>query len=281
MTDLSRRAKHHLGQNFLIDQNILSKMTAVIGLGPHDTVLEIGPGRGALTEKILASGATLFAVEKDPDLAEHLAATIRCDRFHLIRDDFLAYDLTQCPALTRVLGNIPYNISTPILNKLIDNRKLLTDVFLTTQWEFAQRLAAQPGTKDYGALTCYLRYYADLETLFKISARCFRPVPRVASCFLRLSFRPPELRAHNEAWLSHVIQTAFRQRRKKILNSLAGLCGKQQIENLLDKLQISHDRRADQLDLNDFIRIANLTNSTDPRTCRPNRKTNAEPFHPD
>jgi len=281
MKDLSQHAKRHLGQNFLVDQNILSKMIDAAGLGPTDTVLEIGPGRGALTQKILESGATLFAVEKDPELTGYLAATIRSDRFHVVHDDFLTCDLTQFPGLTQVMGNIPYNISTPILNKLIENRRLLSKVFLTTQWEFAGRLRAKPGTKDYGALTCYIRYYADIEILFKISAQCFRPVPRVASCFFRLTFRPPSLAADNEVWLFHVIRTAFQQRRKKILNSLTGLCGKQHFEDCLTELQIPHDKRADQLALNDFIRIANLTNSTAPRMCRPNRKTSAEPSHPD
>lgn len=259
---LSKIAKKHLGQHFLIDENTKNRIIDAAGLSADDAVLEIGPGLGALTQMILKTGAGVHAIEKDSALIPQLKQKVDSKNFHLIEADFLKHDLSRLPSISKVLGNIPYNISSPIIEKLITCRSKFQDIFLTTQLEFAQRLTAHPGTKDYGALTCFIQYYADVKILFKISPNCFRPVPKVTSCFLEIHFREPELKAQNEDLLFKITRAAFQQRRKKIENALAGISEKKTIEKTLDALKIKKGSRADHVSLEDYIRLTNSINQT-------------------
>ena len=292
MTSPYPAAKKHFGQNFLINENIKHKIIDAAQLSPDDTVLEIGPGLGALTEKIVETGAELFAVEKDPALAAHLPHLINAKNFHLIQDDFLTYDLRELPRITKVIGNIPYNISTPIIKKLLAHQAHLQTALLTTQWEFAKRLTAKPGTKDYGSLTCLVQYYAETDILFKINARSFRPAPKVASCFIKLQFRKHTACVQDERLLFRIIHTAFQQRRKKVQNALAGILEKNKMECVLETAGIKKDIRPDQISLEDYIRITDLIYrrqknpgqfpaQSDPEYLHPSRKTNAATTLPD
>ncbi len=249
--------KKHLSQHFLIEAKIKERMIASCHLTKQDIVLEIGPGLGALTQEIIKRVKHLYTVESDPLLYEKLAQQLSQDNLTMFCEDFLKINFKTLPLLTKIIGNLPYHISTPILEKLIRNRDRLKEAFLTVQLEFAQRLVAPVNSKDYGALTCFVQYYADVSILFKISALSFRPIPKVNSCFIHLNFLPPAFPAQNEDYLSQIIQQAFVLRRKKIVNSLSLLIGKGKLLEILNHLKINENLRAENLTLKNYIDIAN------------------------
>ena len=225
----------------------------------HDQhVLEIGPGQGALTRHIVERVKSLYAVEMDPRLYRLLKERFPDDHVHLIRSDFMKFALNTLPAPVKVVGNLPYNISTPIIEKLISERTNLTEAFLTVQHEFGKRLTAQPRSKDYGSLSCYVQYYADVRILFLIKPACFRPVPKVTSCFLKLSFRDTTIPVRDETFLFKVIRAAFQHRRKTLANALSGFTEKPQLLDILKNANISPASRPDALSLTDYCNIINM-----------------------
>jgi 16S rRNA (adenine1518-N6/adenine1519-N6)-dimethyltransferase len=250
------RPKKNLGQNFLADKHIQQKIIQACDLRPEDIVVEIGPGQGVLTRLIAPLVGKLICVETDRDLVEHLKGAV--PSVEIIHADFLKWDMGHLPSGTKVIGNIPYYISTPIIEKLITNRKNFSTAFLTVQLEFGQRLTAKPGGKEYGALTCFVQYYADLKLLFKIKNTSFKPAPKVDSCFLRMMMRPHgQGPASDEEFLFKLIQTAFRQRRKTIVNTLKGLAGRKKLEESLESLGISFNARPENLTLSNYIQLSN------------------------
>jgi 16S rRNA (adenine1518-N6/adenine1519-N6)-dimethyltransferase len=271
--------KKHLGQNFLTDIRIQQKIVQSCDLKPEDVVVEIGPGEGVLTRAIAPQVKRLICVETDRDLIGPLqmsfpnvppldgippeAATSIGNPVEIVHADFLKWDFfSLCHSREsgnpiKVIGNIPYYISTPIIEKLIEDRTRLSSAFLTVQLEFGQRLTAKPGGKDYGSLSCFAQYYADIKMLFKIKNTCFKPAPKVDSCFLRLTMRPYSQKAGDEGFLFKLIQTAFQQRRKNIVNSLKGLVGKEELEGALENLGINFNARPENLTLSNYIDLCN------------------------
>lgn len=249
------QAKKSFGQNFLNDKRIQQKIIEACAFSNDDTVLEIGPGQGALTRLIAPHVKKLICVEADRDLIEPLRTEFAGTHVEIVHANFLNYRL---PPGAKIFGNIPYNISTPILEKIIENRKHIAQAFLTVQLEFGQRLAAKPGAKDYGSLTCFVQYYADVKLLFKIKNTCFTPAPKVDSCFVSLAMKArPEFAAKDEAFLFKMIQTSFQQRRKTILNTLHSFMSKEELSTILNKFNIDPQARPEMLKLSDFINIAN------------------------
>jgi len=257
---ISYKAKKHLGQNFLTDQRTQLKIIQSCDLQSSDTVLEIGPGQGALTNLIAPVVGKLICVETDHDLIEPLKGTVPFlgTAHEIIHANFLKWDMALLPEGIKVIGNIPYNISTPIIEKLIEQREKISSAFLTVQLEFGQRLAANPGGKEYGSLSCFAQYYLDIKLLFKIKNTCFRPAPKVDSCFLRLIPRPPIKKAHDEVFLFKMIQTAFQQRRKTIVNALKPITEKDILEKALASLKIDFNKRPEVLTLSNYVDLANL-----------------------
>jgi len=279
----THRPKKELGQNFLVDKHIQQKIIQACELNAEDVVVEIGPGQGVLTQLIAPHVKQLTCVETDRDLIEPLrmsfpnvppgrdpaaAVTLIGPSFRtlagarnpveIIHADFLKWNMEDLPDGIKVIGNIPYYISTPIIEKLIENRAKVSMAFLTVQLEFGQRLTSKPGGKDYGSLSCFAQYYADIKMLFKIKNTCFKPVPKVDSCFLRLTMRPrPQEIASDEEFLFKLIQTAFQQRRKNIVNSLKGLVGKEKLEESLKALNINLNARPENLTLSNYINLCN------------------------
>lgn len=253
----ARVPKKHLGQNFLVDPNIKNKIIAACHLQKDDIVLEIGPGPGALTRIIVAQVKTLYAVETDAGFCEDLKRDPDLGAVKVIHGDILKYDLKSLPPGTTVIGNLPYYISSPIIERLIGHRSIFPQCFLTVQWEFGRRLTAQPHTKDYGSLSCFAQYYGDVKILFKIPPAAFRPAPRVVSCFVAITFREPQIKAHNEPLLFDIIRTAFQQRRKKISNSLKTFANRETLAEIFEKCRINEGNRAENLSLADYIRITN------------------------
>ena len=269
--------KKHLGQNFLHDQRILGKITDACAFTPQDTVVEIGPGKGVLTRLLAPRVKTLYAVEYDKDLVAYLkdlsfpSASVG-NPVHIIHADFLKWDLDNIPQPVKVIGNIPYYISTPIIERLIAQRAGITEAFLTVQLEFGRRLAAKSGGKEYGSLSCFIQYYAEVQVLFKIKNSCFTPVPKVDSCFVRLAFRPkPAYHPKNEAMVFKVIRQAFSQRRKTIVNALLPLVerfpspsvgrvreggAKEYLARVLGALSLSPQTRPEQISLQNYVDIS-------------------------
>jgi 16S rRNA (adenine1518-N6/adenine1519-N6)-dimethyltransferase len=217
---VSRYAKRSLGQNYLVDANLQRKIVKALGAGSQDEVLEIGPGRGALTRHLVGTVRRLILVELDDDHARALA-----DRFgsrtdvEVIHGDVLEFDRTQGlhdPEAALVVGNIPYNITTPIVFDLLE-RPRPREIVLMVQDEVARRMAAPVGTKAYGALSVGVRSVARVERLFKVGRAAFRPVPGVDSAVVRITpIRPEPMDASEEEWLRVLVRAAFQWRRKQL-----------------------------------------------------------------
>lgn len=249
------RPKKYLGQNFLINARIRERIVDSCDLQSCDNVLEIGPGRGSLTELLAPKVKMIYAVEKDPRLFADLKEKFSHQKnLTLFCDDILKFPISQLPPLTKVVGNLPYNISTPIIEKFLTEPHPCQELYFTVQLEFGRRLAAQPGSKDYGALSCFIQYFCHVQILFEISPECFRPIPKVTSCFIKISFHPPQEPVADTEKLFHLIRTAFQQRRKKITNSLSSLLGEKAAE-IFKKAGINKDLRAENLTLRDYIHI--------------------------
>ncbi len=249
--------KKNLGQNFLTDIRIRQKIIQACDLKIEDVVVEIGPGQGVLTRLIAPVVKRLICVETDRDLIGPLSSGLS-PSVEIIHADFLKWDMGHLPPGTKVIGNIPYYISTPIIEKLIKDRTKFSEAFLTVQSEFGGRLTAKAGGKDYGSLSCFTQYYADIKMLFKIKNTCFKPVPKVDSCFLRLTMSPqPEELASDEEFCFKLIQRAFQQRRKNIVNSLKGLVAREKLEEALKSLGINPSARPENLTLLNYIALSN------------------------
>ena len=250
--------KKHLGQNFLTDVRIQQKIIQACDLNSGDVVVEIGPGQGVLTRLIAPQVKSLICVEADRDLIGPLRLNLPSS-VEIVHADFLKWDMSHLPSGVKVIGNIPYYISTPIIERLITDRAHFSVVFLTVQLEFGQRLTAKAGggKKDYGSLSCFAQYYADIKMLFKIKNTCFKPAPKVDSCFLRLMMSQREEGVSDEEFLFKIIQTAFQQRRKTIVNSLKGLLGREKLEEAIKALGINPNARPENLTLSNYINLCN------------------------
>jgi len=256
--------KKRLGQNFLIDPNILAKIVSGSGVQPHDTVLEIGAGNGALTRRIASVvRKKVFACEIDRRLLPILREAVQgAPHVTVIEGDVLRLDLASLipeGEKIKVLGNIPYNLSTPLIEFIIAGRHRISEAYLTVQKEFAGRMSASSGTKAYGSLSCFVGYYAEAEILFAIGRQCFRPVPKVDSVFIRLRMREDfVLSPLEEERLFGVIRHAFQQRRKMLTNSLKGVVPQETLERFFSRYRIDPRIRPERLSLQDFIELSIL-----------------------
>jgi 16S rRNA (adenine1518-N6/adenine1519-N6)-dimethyltransferase len=249
-----------LGQNFLTDRNIQKKMIEALDAGKEDTVLEIGPGMGALTGELCKRAKKVVAVEKDRRLYEFLSKNREFDNLELIHGDILKYEFNNKEKI-KVVGNLPYYISSPILIRLLRNKDFIKEIFITTQKEFAERLIAVPGKKDYGSISCFTQFHAEPDILFSVKKSAFYPVPKVDSAFLKIVIRDKDVYLTDEDKLFKIIRAGFEKRRKTILNSLysSGICPSK--ENLSEKLKavsIDPERRPETMTLSEFIKLAEI-----------------------
>ena len=267
------RAKKRLGQHFLVEPKIIHKIIACARFTESDLVLEIGPGKGALTLPLARSVGRVVAIEKDALLVSLLQKRLnraRINNVTLINHDILKWDFHEIrlPSSTRllVIGNLPYNISSPVLDKLIKNRNLLNRAVLMFQLEVAKRLTASPGGKAYGAMTLFIQYHAHTRVLLEVTKDAFNPKPKVNSMVLELDFKNPyPKRALNEDTFKKVIKGAFGHRRKIILNSLRGVSPSWDYKLLLEAMKtcgIDSKRRAETLDIDEFICLTDVLAST-------------------
>jgi 16S rRNA (adenine1518-N6/adenine1519-N6)-dimethyltransferase len=253
------RARKRFGQNFLHDQQVISRIVKAIVPSAGQSLVEIGPGQGALTGPILATGASLTAIEIDRDLAARLRQEFTDNpAFTLVEMDVLDFDfasLVATPASLRILGNLPYNISTPLLFHLLQYRELIHDMVFMLQLEVVERLAAAPGSDHYGRLSVMAQYHCRVELLFKVPPGAFVPRPKVDSAIVRLvPHRPLPHPVHDYACFEQVVRAAFGQRRKTLRNTLKSFVTSSQWETL----GIDSGLRAETLGVGDYARIANL-----------------------
>lgn len=242
------------GQNYLHDQNILSKIAEVIQPQSEDTIVEIGPGKGALTSKLFDKANSYFAVEIDSRVIEDLK--INFPNITVVNEDFLNIDLNKFYLNNkrfRAVGNIPYNITSPILFKLLESRSIVKDVVLLVQLEVAQRIVAKSGTKEYGILSVILNTFADVKLCFKVSPNVFYPRPKVYSAVIKLDFKEDEIN-FNESLFIKTVKATFNQRRKTLRNSLGNSIFAELIN---EDCPINLNLRAEQLTIKDFIDLTN------------------------
>lgn len=255
------RARKRFGQNFLTSEALVQRIVRSIAPRSGDCLIEIGPGQGALTGPLRALLDELYVVEIDRDLAAALRA--RSDPgLHVIEQDALALHLpTLMPgrADIRIAGNLPYNISTPLLFHLLEQRALIRDMHFLLQREVVDRMAAAPGSGEYGRLSVMLQYCCEVEPLFQVPPEAFRPRPRVQSRLVRLVPRAPEVVARDHALLGSLVKTAFGMRRKTLRNALRNLVGAETIQ----AAGLAPGLRPEQLSVADWVSLANAASQGD------------------
>ena len=262
------RAKKRLGQNFLVDRNILDKILDAADIHEGDSVLEIGPGVGTLTLALAERGAKVVAVEIDRDMLEILSEVLAdYPNVKVVNADFLRLDLKEFldehfgDVRVKALGNLPYYITTPIISALFVAKSKIESIVMMVQKEVAQRLSASPGKRDFGSMSVYVQYYSEPEIVAYVSKNVFFPPPDVESAIVRLTPRSqPPVNVPSEELFFDVVHCAFGKRRKILLNSLSecpalGL-SKEQISAILQEAEIDPIRRAETLSLEEFARIA-------------------------
>ena len=255
------RARKRFGQNFLQDANIIERIITAINPKADDCIIEIGPGQGALTDRLVDQCRHLDVIEIDRDLAAEFQW--RYDNrpnFFLHVADVLKFDFTALPtreAGYRVIGNLPYNISTPLLFRLFQHRHLFSDMVFMLQLEVVDRMSAAPGNKNYGRLGIMTQYFCQVEKLFRVPPTAFHPQPKVDSAIVRLTpWQDLPFPAANTDNLETVVRTAFSQRRKTLQNSLKTLIDKQALSNL----GIDGSRRPETLSLAEYVTISDTLN---------------------
>lgn len=262
-----------VGQNFLTDENTLSKIVTAGNLSKEDLVLEVGPGLGALTQKLLESANRVIAIEYDRGLFTILSENfMEVNNLVLVNEDILETDLAKIfkdysskQYYYKVLANLPYYITTPVIFKLIESGLPWELMVFLVQKEVAERLIAKPGTKEYGALTVMLNFFGKVEKIAAVPKTVFYPAPQVDSTIVRIILNKNPANHEIYPYLRRVVQAAFNQRRKTLLNALASLeaffVNKELLADQLRVLRIDPLRRGETLSLEEFLSIAMLLHS--------------------
>ena len=256
------RAKKHLGQNFLHERGVIAKIVQAIDPKPGDRIVEIGPGQGALTLPLLDRHGAITAIEFDRDLLAPLAAAARGHgELALLNANVLDVDFTALAGdgRLRLAGNLPYNLSSPILFHALDHAAVIEDMHFMLQKEVVERMAAAPGNKVYGRLSVMLQAYCTVTPLFTVPPGAFRPAPKVDSAVVRLRPRPSgEVRIDDPSRFAAVVRAAFGQRRKTLRNALSGVAEPSDIV----AAGVDPGARAEQLSVVDFAQLANRLHSS-------------------
>jgi len=259
--------KKNFGQNFLIDNHVLNKIIASANIGKEDAVLEVGPGIGCLTGALIQAAGSVTAVEIDNTLIPILKERFGSDEnFTLINDDILKVDVARLfpkDNKVKVVANLPYYITTPIVMGLLENCGNIESIIVMVQKEVGQRMQAGPGSKDYGSLSLAVRYYADAEIVANVPQNCFIPKPNVDSIVVKLNVRETRpVNPADEALMFKLIRVAFSQRRKTLLNCIFNSTdfnfNKEEIKVMLEKAGINENIRGEALELKDFAALANV-----------------------
>jgi 16S rRNA (adenine1518-N6/adenine1519-N6)-dimethyltransferase len=247
-------ARKRFGQNFLVDREIIARIIASIAAQPSDHVVEIGPGLGALTVPLLAACGHLHVVEIDRDLIARLHQTYSPEQITVHEGDALKFDFGSLPAPLRVVGNLPYNISTPLLFHLADFAERVRDMTFMLQKEVVERMVAAPGDEAYGRLSVMLQYRFAMASLFDVPGDAFRPAPKVTSAIVYMRPLPAEsLQCRDPALMGRIVTAAFGQRRKTLRNTLGAWLAAEDYA----LLGIDAGQRGERLSVEDYVRIVN------------------------
>ena len=257
---MSHRPRKRFGQNFLVDRGIVDRIVSAINPAAADRLVEIGPGEGALTAPLLERVAHLAAVEVDRDLCVALAGRFPADRFTLHQGDALEFDFSKLPGPLRIIGNLPYNISTPLLFHLANFSAHCIDLHFMLQQEVVERMVAAPSSAAYGRLSIMLQVRFDMVRLFGVPPASFHPIPKVQSAVVRLRPLTAEERVErgaprDAAHFAQVVSTAFTKRRKTLRNALAGLVE----PAVLEALGIDAGLRPENLSPADYAAISDAS----------------------
>ena len=258
------------GQNFLIDEHVLEKIISAAGIGPDDFVVEIGPGIGTMTQNLAHAARGVAAVEIDKALIPILQDTLSAyDNVTVINEDVLKVDLKELAEKmnegrpVKVVANLPYYITTPIIMGLFESHVPVESITVMVQKEVAERMQAGPGTKDYGALSLAVQYYAEPYIVANVPPNCFMPRPNVGSAVIRLQVhKNPDIRVKDESLMFRIIRASFNQRRKTLQNSLShdpqlGI-SKEVVARILEEMGLSATIRGEALSLQQFAQFSDL-----------------------
>jgi 16S rRNA (adenine1518-N6/adenine1519-N6)-dimethyltransferase len=254
------KPKGSFGQNFLADEGLLRQMVALAELGPEEPVVELGAGLGHLSRHLLETGAELWAVEKDRDMARVLREH-NWPRFHVVEQNAVKAEFVLVTSKPEgsVVGNLPYHLSAPLLFSVLRQASFVRSATFTLQREVVERLVAAPGSRAYGLLSVLLGHTFSLESVLHIPARCFFPAPKVDSCVLRMRrLSSPRGFVKDEARFVRLVKAAFSRRRKTLANALKSdmeLFAKQSIQQSLEKACIEPQRRAETLSAEEFAKL--------------------------
>ncbi len=246
--------RRRFGQNFLVDPHYVERIVDAISPQPGDQLVEIGPGLAALTRSLIERAHHITAVEIDRDLAARLATDFPPERLTLIVADALAFDFSTLQPALRIVGNLPYNISSPLLFHIAQYEARVRDVHVMLQREVVARMTAQPATPDYGRLSVMLQVRFAITRLFTVPPGAFRPIPKIDSALARLvPLRDAKPLIADEALFARIVAAAFGQRRKTLRNALSGICD----EPALRGAGIDPGARGETLAVTDFVRLGN------------------------
>jgi len=264
------RFSKSLGQNFLIDGNIVRKIVEYAEVSKEDYVLEIGPGIGTLTQVLCEKAKKVVSVEIDSKLIPMLMDNLKeYDNFILLHNDILKIDINNIiqnqfeGKKIKVVANLPYYVTTPIIMELLEKKLNISSITVMIQKEVAKRLQAEPGNKDYGALSVSTQYYCEPKIGFLVSKNCFMPAPKVDSVVIKLNvMETPKVDVSNEKLFFNIIRASFGQRRKTLINSLGNSkvegMNKELVKNILDKFGISEQIRGESLTIEQFAQLTNM-----------------------
>jgi 16S rRNA (adenine1518-N6/adenine1519-N6)-dimethyltransferase len=247
--------KKRFGQHFLTDRTILRRIVQFAQINPEDTVVEIGPGAGALTAELAGAARRVIAIEIDKDLIPDLRASMPAN-VEIVEGDALT---AEVPAgIFHIVGNLPYNVATPLFKRFIEHRDRICDVTVMIQKEVAQRLVAEPAAKEYGPLSVLIQYYATAKLGFTVPPGAFKPRPKVDSAVIRLEWKPgvPDAQPFTD-----FVHRAFTSRRKKLANNLLsmfGSVGRDEVLRRLESAGVSAQARPEELSVAQFLRVYNL-----------------------
>ena len=245
-----------LGQNFLFDEQSLQ--TIASDVTKEDTVIEIGPGLGTLTAILAEKANMVIAVELDAKMVKILEERFKLyNNVQIIQDDILHVNIDKIVPKAKVVANLPYYITTSIITKLLNTN--IKDITILIQKEVAERICAEPGTKKAGAITYYVKYYADSKIIANVPKEYFIPSPEVESSIVKITKKDEKaVKVNNEKLFFDIIKTNFTQRRKTILNSLSSIIDKEVLKNILKECKIEENTRGENLSLEQFAEITNL-----------------------
>lgn len=269
LAEYGLRPKKRLGQNFLIDRNVLNRLIESTEAGPKTNILEIGPGLGVVTLELASRGANVICIEADKDFQPILQKVLSdFPDVNIVIEDVLKVDLPELLQENKwvVVGNLPYYITSPIIAKLIESKHLFSSILLMVQREVAQRLQAAPGSSDYGALSVFVQYHCEIEDVMKVSRNVFYPIPDVDSELIKLIIRKsPAVDVRDKDLFFNIVRASFGKRRKTLFNAL-GSSGdlkwdKEQARIVLEAAGIDGNRRGETLSLEEFANLANASES--------------------